>query len=69
MRDLVRRAIAVDQANRGLGHEVFEAAGATFVRSRALPIIHDANHVAMARVSSPAEIAALMARADVELAH
>jgi GNAT superfamily N-acetyltransferase len=66
---LARRACAVDQANRGLGHEVFAAAGATFVRSRALPRIHDANHVALVRVETAAAIDALLARVEVEFAH
>jgi GNAT superfamily N-acetyltransferase len=69
VQNLVRRVVAVDQASRGLGNEVFTAAGATFVRSRALPIIHDANHVAAVRVASPAEIATLMARVETEFAH
>jgi GNAT superfamily N-acetyltransferase len=66
---LARRVCAVDQANRALGHEVFAAAGATFVRSRALPRIHDANHVALVRVGAPAEIDALLACVDAEFAH
>ena len=61
---LVRRAIAVDQANRSLGAEIFPACGATFVRSRRLPIIHDLNHVATVRVSEPAAIDALLARIE-----
>jgi GNAT superfamily N-acetyltransferase len=65
---LVRRAIAVDQANRSLGADVFQACGATFVRSRALPIIHDLNHVATVRVADAAGIDALMARVEQEYA-
>ncbi len=68
MSPVVRRAIAVDQANRSLGAEVFTACNATFVRSRALPIIYDLNHVAVARVADPAAIDALMARVEVEFA-
>jgi GNAT superfamily N-acetyltransferase len=64
----VRRAIAVDQTNRSLGAEIFPACGATFVRSRSLPIIHDLNHVATARVSDPPAIDALMARIEQEYA-
>jgi GNAT superfamily N-acetyltransferase len=65
---LVRRAVAVDEANRSLGAEVFEACQATFVRSQRLPIIHDLNHVANARAADPAAIDALMARVEVEFA-
>jgi GNAT superfamily N-acetyltransferase len=65
---LVRRAVAVDEANRSLGAETFPACGATFVRSRTLPIIHDLNHVATARVADPAAIDALMARIEREYA-
>src|SRR6185503_14324264 len=63
-----RRAIAVDEANRSLGAEVFSALGATFVRSRALPIIHDLNHVGVARTGDPQDIDALMARVEEEFA-
>jgi GNAT superfamily N-acetyltransferase len=65
---LVRRALDVDQANRSLGAEVFEACGATFVRSRTLPIIHDLNHVANVRVSDPGDIDALLVRVEAEFA-
>jgi GNAT superfamily N-acetyltransferase len=65
---LARRAVAVDQANRSLGARIFDACGATFVRQPALPIIHDVNHVANARVTDPAAIDALMARVEVEFA-
>jgi GNAT superfamily N-acetyltransferase len=65
---LVRRALEVDEANRSLGAETFSACQATFVRSRALPIIHDLNHVANVRAADPAAIDALMARIEVEFA-
>jgi GNAT superfamily N-acetyltransferase len=65
---LTRRAIDVDEANRSLGAETFTACRATFVRSRALPIIHDLNHVADVRADDPATIDALMARIDAEFA-
>jgi GNAT superfamily N-acetyltransferase len=65
---LVRRAIDVDEANRSLGAEVFEACQATFARDRRLPIIHDLNHVANGRAAEPAAIDALMARVEVEFA-
>lgn len=68
MDPLVRRAIAVDEANRSLGAEVFEACGATFVRSRALPIIHDLNHVAKVRVCAPADVDTLLDRVEREFA-
>ena len=51
-----------------MGADVFSACGATFVRSRTLPIIHDLNHVAVARVSEPAALDALMARIEEEYA-
>lgn len=69
MDPLVRRALAVDQASRALGHTVFQAAGATFVRNPGLPIIHDANHVANLRVARPADVDALLARVEREFAH
>jgi GNAT superfamily N-acetyltransferase len=65
---LVRRAVAVDEANRSLGAETFQACGATFVRCRALPLLHDLNHVAHVRVSAPADVAALLARVETEFA-
>jgi len=68
MDDLVRRAVAVDEVNRSLGAEMFTACGATFVRSRALPIIHDLNHVGTVRVADAKGIDALMARIEQEYA-
>jgi GNAT superfamily N-acetyltransferase len=65
---LVRRAVAVDEANRSLGAEMFSACQATFVRNRSLPIIHDLNHVGNVRAADPATIDALMARVEVEFA-
>jgi GNAT superfamily N-acetyltransferase len=65
---LTRRAIDVDETNRSLGAETFTACSATFVRSRALPIIHDLNHVADVRADDPAGIDALMARIEAEFA-
>jgi ribosomal protein S18 acetylase RimI-like enzyme len=69
MHDLVRPAIAVDQANRGLGHEQFTASGALFVRCRELPLLHDGNHVARAQAATNDDIDALLARMDVEFTH
>ena len=68
MNPLVRRAVAVDEANRSMGADAFVACGATFVRSRTLPIIHDLNHVGLVRVADPPGIDALMARIEVEFA-
>jgi GNAT superfamily N-acetyltransferase len=68
MNPVVRRAVSVDEANRSLGAESFAACGATFVRSRALPIIHDLNHVGAVRAGDAATIDALMARVEVEFA-
>lgn len=67
MDELVRRVIAVDQANRSLGAEQLEAHGATFVRCRALSIIHDLNHVGVVRTVAR-DVDALMARVEVEFA-
>lgn len=67
--DLARRALAVNQANLALGHEGFEADGATFVRDRDFPRILDANHVAHVRASTPDEIDRLMTRVEREYAH
>src|SRR3990172_7969372 len=66
--DLVRRALAVNQALLALGNEVFEAEGATFVRNRSAPSIRDANHVAHVTASTPEEIDRLLARVEREFA-
>jgi len=66
--DLVRRALAVNQALLALGNEVFEAEGATFVRNRAAPSIRDSNHVARVRAATPKQIDRLLARAEREYA-
>lgn len=62
--DLARRAIAVDEANRALGGDVFTACGATFVRSPALSILHDLNHVARVQIADAAGIEALLVRME-----
>jgi GNAT superfamily N-acetyltransferase len=49
-----------------LGNEVFEAEGALFVRNRALPAVHDANHVGRVTACAPDEIDRLLARAHRE---
>ena len=66
---LASRALDVDAANLALGHETFEACGATFVRNRAYPLIYDANHVAQISASTPEEIDSLLARIDQEYDH
>lgn len=64
--ELARKALDVDAANLALGHETFEAEGATFVRNRAYPMIYDANHVTHVNASTPEEIDRLLARAEQE---
>ena len=66
---LASRALDVDAANLALGHETFEACGATFVRNRGYPLIYDANHVAQIRASTPEEIDSLLARVEQEYDH
>ncbi len=68
MTDLIRRALAVNQAFLTLGAEVFEAEGATFVRDRSRPSIRDSNHVARVTASTPDEIDSLLARVEREYA-
>jgi GNAT superfamily N-acetyltransferase len=65
---LFEAALAVNQDNLALGNEAFEAAGARFVRNAAYPSIYDANHVDDVTASSPAEIEALLERAEDEFA-
>lgn len=67
--DLLRRAIDVNLDNLALGHETFEAAGATFVRSLAFPRVYDANFVSRVQARTPAEIDALLDRIEREYAH
>jgi len=66
--EVVRRALAVNQALLALGNEVFEAEGAAFVRNRDAPAIRDSNHVANVRARTPEEIDRLLARVDREYA-
>jgi GNAT superfamily N-acetyltransferase len=66
--DLVHQALDVNDANLSLGNEVFEAAGATFVRNRDAPDIYDANHVTNIKASSGEEIDALFVHAEEEFA-
>ena len=67
--ELTSKALDVDAANLALGHETFEACGATFVRNRAYPLIYDANHVASICTSTPDEIHRLLARVEHEYEH
>jgi len=67
--DLVRRALDVNWRNLALGHETFEAEGATFVRGRDFPLIYDANFVFGVTASTQDEIESLLARARKEYAH
>jgi len=64
--DAINRALDVNDANLRLGNELFEAAGATFVRNRGAPDIYDANHVTGIRVNTAAEIDALFQRVETE---
>jgi ribosomal protein S18 acetylase RimI-like enzyme len=52
----------------GLGHEVFEADGATFVRDRELPDVWEANHVTAVTAGSDEAIERLLARVEREYA-
>jgi predicted N-acetyltransferase YhbS len=64
----INRALDVNDANLRLGNELFEAAGATFVRNREAPDIYDANHVTEIRVNTAAEIDGLVERVETEFA-
>jgi GNAT superfamily N-acetyltransferase len=67
--NLLRLALDVTWRNLALGHEVFTAEGATFVRSLAFPRIYDANFVFGITASTPLEIASLLAKTRREYAH
>jgi hypothetical protein len=49
----IRRALQVNYRNLALGHEVFERAGATFVRNLSIGRIYDANFVFDVSASTP----------------
>ena len=66
--DLVRQALAVNRAMLALGHECFDADGATFVRDRDVPDIWDANHVTSVSADSDETIERLLARVEREFA-
>src|SRR5215831_13398581 len=68
MNDLVRRAVAVNQAHLALGHEVFAADDAVLVRNRSVPDIRDANHMAHVTAATTDEIDRLLARVKQEFA-
>ncbi len=65
---LTDRALATNAGNFALGNETFELLGATFLRNRASPDIYDANHVADARPTTPAQIEEFLAAVDREYA-
>jgi ribosomal protein S18 acetylase RimI-like enzyme len=64
-----RVAVDVNWRNLALGHEVFAAQGATFVRNRALPGIFDANFVFGMTASTDDEIEQLLSLVSSEYAH
>jgi GNAT superfamily N-acetyltransferase len=68
-RDATLKALQVNWLNLALGHETFDADGATFVLNPKYPAIFDANFVFNARASSGDEVSRLMARARREYAH
>ncbi len=68
MTDLIRSALAVDQAFMALGNERFDADGATLIRNRETPQVRDANHVTHVTASTPDEIDSLLARVEWEFA-
>jgi GNAT superfamily N-acetyltransferase len=66
---LLNKALDVNWRNLALGHEVFEAEGAVFVRNTAYPSIYDANFIYNVTASTPDEIDSLVARAEREYTH
>jgi len=65
---LTDRVLAADAGYFALGNEVFEHLGAKFLRNRASPDIYDANHVADARPTTPAQIEETLVAIDREFA-
>jgi len=65
---LTDRVLAADAGYFALGNEVFEHLGAKFLRNRASPDIYDANHVADARPTTPAQIEEMLVAIDREFA-
>ena len=66
MMDVVLKALYVAQGFLALGNERFEAAGATFIRNRALPDIRDTNLVMQVEATTPSEVNRLLARVEME---
>jgi ribosomal protein S18 acetylase RimI-like enzyme len=66
---LTRHAIEVNWRNLALGHEVFEAEGATFVRNIGLPQVYDANFVFGVTAEEPNSIERLLRRTEQEYGH
>lgn len=66
MSDLIGRAADVNEAWLALGNEVFDVAGARFVRNRELPAKRDVNHVQKVRASTPDDIERLLQVCDRE---
>ncbi len=64
-----RAVLRTDHEWMALGNEVFQAAGATFIRNRSLPRIHDANFAWDVTASTPAEIDLLLETMGRELGH
>jgi ribosomal protein S18 acetylase RimI-like enzyme len=60
--------VAVNRAMLALGHEVFDADGATFVRDRDLPDIWEANRVVAVTAASDPEVDRLLERVEREYA-
>lgn len=69
MKDMLTRALNVNWANLALGHDVFDADGATFVRNTNYPSIYDANFIYNVTATTPDEIESVLARAEREYAH
>lgn len=63
---MAERALDTNEALLALGHETFEAEGATFVRSRETPVVWNANFISRVTASSPEAIEALVGRAKRE---
>ncbi len=67
--DLARRVADTNWHNLALGHSMFEADGATFVRNVNLPAIYDANFAFRISASTPEDIGRVLFRAHVEFLH
>ena len=69
MDELTLRAFATDHAFMAVGHETFEADGASFVRDPAYPDVYDANHLRAVSTATLVEVERLLAHADRAFAH